>query len=91
MNHARSFDSSWSPLVAPVWPEHFCGRVSEDHRATVWLWVGAPIGSEGESTSLQNCAEYKNRSRQPSSATKEGRTRLVEYLAQIALRTTFRQ
>jgi hypothetical protein len=31
----------------------------------VWLWAGAPIGSEGGSGSLQDSAEYTNRSRQP--------------------------
>jgi len=71
VNHAKSFDLLQSPTVAPAWPEHFCGRVSEDHRATAWPWVGAPTGSEGGSGSLQDSAEYTNRSRQPWSTTKE--------------------
>jgi hypothetical protein len=32
VNHARSLDSRRSPPVAPAWPEHFCGRVSEEPR-----------------------------------------------------------
>ena len=89
MDHARSFDLLQSPTVAPAWPEHFCDRGSEDRRAMVWLWAGAPIGSEGGSGSLQDSAEYTNRSRQPWSTTKEGRRRLAECLAQIARQTRF--
>ena len=42
VDHARSFDLLQSPAVAPAWPEHFCDRGSEDRRAMVWLWAGAP-------------------------------------------------